>query len=127
MRVLVVDDDPDIRKLMKRVLESKKSFEVVGEAVDGVDALEKMATLNPQLVIMDVRMPRMDGIEATKLIKEQWPGTAVVGFSAFGESEKDMLAAGASAYVLKDLNSDEVILTLLDVVKDKDVVKDEEA
>ena len=117
MRVLVVDDDPDIRTLMKRVLDSKKSFEVVGEAVDGLDALEKMETLNPQLVIMDVRMPRMDGVEATKLIKEKWPATAVVGFSAFGDSETDMLAAGASAYVLKDLNSDEVILTLLDAVK----------
>ena len=119
MRVLVVDDDPDVRKLMRRVLESKKSFQVVGEAVDGVDALEKMETLNPQLVIMDVRMPRMDGIEATKQIKEAWPSTAVVGFSAFGDSEEAMLAAGASAYVLKDLNSDEVILTLLNVVDKK--------
>ena len=119
MRVLVVDDDPDIRKLMIRVLESKKAFEVVGEAVDGVEALEKMESLKPQLVIMDVRMPRMDGIEATKQIKDGWPSTAVVGFSAFGDSKGAMMAAGASAYVLKDLSSDEVILTLLDAVEDK--------
>lgn len=102
---------------MRRVLDSKKSFQVVGEAVDGVDALEKMKSLQPQLVIMDVRMPRMDGIEATKQIKEEWPSTAVVGFSAFGDRQGEMMAAGASAYVLKDMNSDEVILTLLDVVE----------
>ena len=109
MRVLVVDDDPDARTLMKRVLETKSVFQVVGEAADGLDALRQMEELRPQLVIMDVRMPQMDGIEATRRIKDKWPDTAVVGFSAFGDKESEMMAAGASAYVLKDLASDEVI------------------
>lgn len=109
VRVLVVDDDPDSRMLMRRVLETKSVFQVVGEAADGVEALKRMDELRPQLVIMDVRMPQMDGIEATRRIKEKWPDTAVVGFSAFGDKEREMLAAGASAYILKDLASDEVI------------------
>ncbi len=116
MKVLLVDDDPDVRILMRRVLEAKRAFQVVGEAADGVEALEKMRELQPKLVIMDVRMPRMDGIEATKRIKEEWPDTAVVGFSAFGDRSGEMLAAGASAYVLKDLVSDEVILTIANTV-----------
>ena len=109
MRVLVVDDDPDARTLMRRVLETKSVFQVVGEAADGVEALERMEELQPQLVIMDVRMPQMDGIQATRRIKERWPDTAVVGFSAFGDKEREMLDAGANAYILKDLASDEVI------------------
>ncbi len=109
MRVLVVDDDPDARSLIRRVLETKRAFNVVAEAANGIEALERMEELQPELVILDVRKPEMDGIEATKEIKERWPGTAVVGFSAFGDKEREMIDAGASAYMLKDLNSDEVI------------------
>ena len=81
----------------------------MGEAADGVEALQRMEELAPQLVIMDVRMPNMDGIEATRQIKERWPDTAVVGFSAFGDKREAMLEAGANAYILKDVASDEVI------------------
>ena len=94
---------------MRRVLETKKVFQVVGEAADGVEALQRMEELSPQLVIMDVRMPKMDGVEATRQIKERWPDTAVVGFSAFGDKRQEMIDAGASAYILKDVKSDEVI------------------
>ena len=103
---------------MRRVLETKKVFQVVGEAADGVEALERMEELEPQLVIMDVRMPQMDGIEATKQIKERWPETAVVGFSAFGDKRDEMLEAGASAYILKDVAGDEVI-ALIKVAADE--------
>lgn len=116
MRVLVVDDNPDVRLLMRRVLESKKAFQVVGEAADGLEALEKVKELDPQLVIMDVRMPNMDGIEATRRIKDEWPNVAVVGFSAFSEHGEEMMAAGANAYVLKDLVNDEVILRLVNTI-----------
>ena len=113
MRVLLVDDNPDVRVLMRRVLESNKSFTIVGEASDGLIALEQMEIHQPQLVIMDVRMPRMDGVEATKQIKERWPDTAVVGFSAFDDGSAEMLAAGATAYVLKDFANDELIMRLV--------------
>lgn len=109
LRVLIVDDDPDARTLMRRVVETKRAFRVVGEAVDGLDALEQMESLKPQVVIMDVRMPKMDGVEATRRLKERWPDVAVVGFSAFGDQREEMLEAGASAYILKDVATDEVI------------------
>lgn len=113
MRVLIVDDNPDARLLMRRVLESKRVFQVVGEASDGVEALDLIEALAPEIVIMDVRMPRMDGIQATREIKERWPQMAVVGFSAFDEASAEMLAAGANAYVLKDFVSDELIMRLV--------------
>ena len=97
---------------MKRVLEAKRVFQVVGEASDGLEALDLIEELKPQVVIMDVRMPRMDGVEATKRIKDRWPDLAVVGFSAFDEASAEMLAAGASAYVLKDFVSEELIMRL---------------
>ena len=110
MRVLIVDDNSDVRTLVRQVLEAKRSFEVVGEAADGAEAIAKVESLRPRLVIMDVRMPGMDGIEATKKIKERWPDTVVVAFSAFNQGSEEMLAAGASAYVLKDFLTQEVIL-----------------
>jgi DNA-binding NarL/FixJ family response regulator len=116
MRVLLVDDNPDSRLLMRRVLEAKSTFEVVGEASDGVEAIELMSELKPHLVIMDVRMPRMNGIEATKEIKERWPNTAVVAFSSYDDGSAEMLAAGASAYVLKDFVSNELIMRIAESV-----------
>jgi two-component system chemotaxis response regulator CheY len=109
LRVLVVDDDPDARMLMRRVLETRRAFQVVGEAADGSQALELMESLKPQLITMDVRMPKMDGIQATRRIKERWPDAAIVGFSSFGDRREEMLEAGANAYILKDLATDEVI------------------
>lgn len=101
-RVLVVDDDEDIRILLTMTLPFSGMFEVVGEAVDGHDALGKAESLRPDLVLMDVMMPGLGGIEATRLIKEQYPSMIIVGFTAAGdEGTTAMMKAGASAVVDK--------------------------
>lgn len=101
-RVLVVDDDEDIRLLLTLTLPFSGSFDVVGQAVDGRDALEKADSLRPDLVVMDVMMPGLGGIEATRQMKQRYPSTVVVGFTASGdEGTWAMMDAGATTVVDK--------------------------
>lgn len=102
VKVLVVDDDPDIRTLLAMTLPLSGIFEVVGEAVDGEEAVRLTAQHLPDLVLMDVMMPGLNGIEATRLIKEQHPQVIVVGFTASGdEGSAALMTAGATAVVDK--------------------------
>jgi DNA-binding NarL/FixJ family response regulator len=116
MKVLVVDDSDDSRFILRKRLERKRQFEIVGEAADGAKALELIAELGPDIVIMDVRMPVMDGIEATRQIKERFPSTSVLAHSAFGDLDQmeAMREAGAVGYVLKDAPAEELIMRLQD-------------
>ena len=116
MKVLVVDDNEDARFLLRKRLDQKRQFQIVGEASDGAEALARIEELDPDIVIMDVQMPGMDGIEATRLIRERFPRTSVLAYSAFGEEQHvtAMREAGAVGYVLKDAPEEELILRLED-------------
>ena len=117
MKVLLVDDSDDARFLLRKRLGNRRSFEIVGEASTGEEALAQVEKLAPDLVIMDVRMPGgMDGVETTRLIKERFPATSVLAFSSFDEAEltRAMREAGAVGYVLKDASDDELIMRLHD-------------
>lgn len=102
-RIVVVDDHPLFRSALLRVLESEANFEVVGEAGDGEEAVEVCRRSRPELVLMDVMMPRMDGLEATRAIKRELPRTVVLVLTAFEDPDylSKALRAGASGYVLK--------------------------
>ena len=101
-RVLVVDDNEVIRLIVRSALEMHTSY-VVNEAVDGIDALEKADTLNPDLVVMDLSMPRMSGLDASRTLKKAHPPTQVVLFTLHKDSVSDSDAhrAGVSAVVAK--------------------------
>lgn len=96
-RILIADDSKVIRYRVIQQIGLETGLEVVGEAVNGKDAVTLARALRPDIVIMDVNMPIMDGIEATCLIMEEWPDTMVVGFSAADEQniKAKMLKAGA--------------------------------
>ena len=113
-RVLVVDDNEVIRLIVRSALEMHTPF-VIHEAVDGLDALEKADTLNPDLVVMDLSMPRMSGLDATRTLKQTHPPTQVVLFTSHkgALSENDDHNAGVSAVVSKS----EGIETLLQEVQ----------
>jgi CheY-like chemotaxis protein len=103
-RVLIVDDSDSMRLLVRLSLEMDASFEVVGEAANGLDGLRKSEELDPDLIVMDLSMPVMDGIEATRRIKQGRPEVGIVAFSAAGEAAlvEKVIAAGAYARVDKE-------------------------
>lgn len=102
-RVLIVDDAEELREVLTLFMERADGLEVVGEAVDGLDGVEKARDLQPDVVILDIAMPRMDGLQALPLIREASPGARVVILSGFGESTmaEEAMRAGADHYVPK--------------------------
>ena len=111
-----MDDSDDARFLLRKRLTNRRPFEVVGEAASGEEALVEIEKLAPDLVIMDVRMPGMDGVEATRLIKKRVPATSIVAFSSFADAELivGMRKAGAVGYIMKDASDDELVMRLHD-------------
>jgi PAS domain S-box-containing protein len=119
-RVLIVDDAEDIRLLLRMRLANHGTIDVVGEAVDGLDAVDQARLLQPNLVLLDMAMPRMDGLQALPLIREAVPDVRVIVLSGFnqGTLEREALAAGADRYVVKGGSMRElleVIENVLDV------------
>jgi DNA-binding NarL/FixJ family response regulator len=105
LRVLLVDDHLLFRKGLGRLLDAQPDFEVVGEAADGLEAVEQVRSLHPDLVLMDIRMPNCDGLEATRRIKSQMEDVRVVLLTV-SDDERDLASAvryGADGYLLKDL------------------------
>ena len=110
-RLLIVDDHELVRESTQHMLEGETDLEVVGEAVNGRHALELCRRLRPDLVLMDVRMPEMDGLSATRAIKEEMPAINVLMVSAY-ESEdyrREAASAGAAGYILKDADRQQLL------------------
>ncbi|HJR76372.1 MAG TPA: response regulator transcription factor [Nitrospiraceae bacterium] len=108
LRVLIVDDFAPVRRTVRSLLEEYRTLEVIGEAADGATAVQLASVLRPDVIVMDVHMPRLDGVEATRLIKAALPEALVIGFSIqYGQGEAGaMRAAGSSAFVSKDRAED---------------------
>jgi DNA-binding NarL/FixJ family response regulator len=104
LRVLLVDDHAMFRQAVKNKLESYPNIEIVGEASNGEEALLLVSQLKPTVIVMDIVMPRIDGIASTRLLKTLYPMIAVVGLSAHAKSYEinAMLEAGAFQVVIKD-------------------------
>jgi DNA-binding NarL/FixJ family response regulator len=109
VRLLIADDRERTRRAVRALLAAHPGFEVVGEASDGQQAIDAVEQLAPDLVILDVRMPRLDGIAATAEIKRRWPRVRVVVHSLAADRREEALAAGADAFVLKAGQPDELL------------------
>ncbi|WP_163101517.1 response regulator [Peribacillus alkalitolerans] len=109
-KILIVDDAAFMRMMIKDIL-SKNGFDVVGEAADGVQAIEKFKETSPDLVTMDITMPEMDGITALKEIKKLNPSAKVIMCSAMGQQAMviDAIQAGARDFIVKPFQADRVL------------------
>jgi DNA-binding NarL/FixJ family response regulator len=111
IKILIVDDHSVVRQGLRMFLNLDDSLEIVGEAMDGVEAIEKIQQLKPEVVLMDLLMPVMDGIEATKKIKQDFPEIEVIALTSVLEDEAlfGAIRAGAIGYLLKDTEADDLI------------------
>jgi len=114
IRILIVDDDSLMRRSLVRLLSAENAYEVAGEAENGQDAISLVRKLKPDVVVMDVRMPVMDGLEATRLLRVEYPELIVIGNSAYCERDirDQMMNAGANDLVYKVFNGDELLKTI---------------
>lgn len=118
-RLVIVDDHLLVRSGLRSMLEDEESFEIVGEASDGREALVLCSRLRPDLVLMDVRMPKMDGLEATRIIKQEYPEISVLIVTMHESPDYllEALKAGAAGYVLKDISSEGLIVAARKVLE----------
>ena len=111
VRLLIVDDHALVRQGLRGILEREPDIEVVGEAHNGREAVDLCRALGPNLLLMDVRMPEMDGLEATRIIKHERPEVGVLMVTMHDNQDymREAAKAGAAGYVLKDAPRDELI------------------
>ncbi len=110
IRLLIVDDQRLMREGLRTLLELERGFDIVGEAGDGQAALDAYAELQPDVVLMDIRMPGMDGVEATRRLHQAWPNARVIILTTFNDDVYvfEGLRAGALGYLLKDVSGQEL-------------------
>lgn len=110
IRVLIVDDHAMVRRGLAAFLRAKPDLRLVGEAAGGGEAITLCEQLQPDVVLMDLMMPGMSGVEATAAIRSRWPGVQVIALTSFGDRElvRDALAAGALSYLLKNVSAEDL-------------------
>ncbi|MSQ76831.1 MAG: response regulator transcription factor [Nitrospiraceae bacterium] len=111
IKVLIADDHRVVREGLSAILKTKEEIEVVGEAKDGQEAVEKARALLPDVILMDVSMPRMGGVEATRIVKRELPHIGIVALTMYEEQQYifDLVRAGATGYLLKDTDSAQIV------------------
>ncbi len=121
IKVLVAEDHTIVRQGVARLLSDQASIEVVGEAVNGLEALEMSEKLKPDIVLMDIAMPKMNGIEASKKIRKLLPKAKIIILSMYSHEHyiHELLGAGVSGYLLKDSSGRDIVKAIDDAMKDR--------
>ncbi|MCF8126985.1 MAG: response regulator transcription factor [Deltaproteobacteria bacterium] len=121
VRILLADDHTIVRQGLARLLEEQRNFKVVGEAINGQDAVEKAEKLKPDIIIMDIAMPRMNGIEATKRVRKVMPETKIIILSMYSHEHyiHELLECGVSGYLLKDSGGQDIIKAIRAALKNE--------
>ena len=111
IKVMIVDDHTLFRQGLRKVLESYEEIEIIGEAGDGKEAIAKVAELHPDAVLMDVMMPRMNGFEAVRILRESYPALVIIALTMYEEADYvlKMANAGVNGYMHKDISVDKLV------------------
>ncbi|MGI9859786.1 response regulator transcription factor [Moorella naiadis] len=122
--VLIADDHPLVREGIRKILELEAGLQVVGEAATGQEAITLTRRCHPQVIIMDINMPGLNGIEATKVIKREWPQIAILALTIHDDEEYiiELLRSGVSGYVLKDIGAAELVQAVYQVARGVQVI-----
>ncbi len=125
IRVVIADDHPVVREGLAAMLEREPDIEVVGEARDGQEAIERVAALRPDVVLMDLQMPRVDGVEAIRQIRERHSGVHVLVLTTYDDDESILrgVEAGARGYLLKDAPRDELFRAVRAVARGESLLQ----
>lgn len=121
IRILITDDHAVVREGLRTLISTEPGMEVIGEAVDGVEAVQKACDLTPDVILMDMAMPRMGGLEAIQKIKEQSPDARILVLTSFSDDETvfPAIKAGALGYLLKNSSPDRLLHAIRDVNQGK--------
>ncbi len=111
-RVLIVDDSAHARNGLRDLLATWPEIMVVGEAADGQEAVRQVVACQPDVVLMDLHMPVLNGVQATQLIKQQWPTVAVIVLTMYAMEQASALSAGADAFVIKGGDPERLLAAL---------------
>jgi DNA-binding NarL/FixJ family response regulator len=124
IRIVIAEDHAFVQEGTRRLLEMEPDMEVVGAARDGIEAIEVVSKVSPTLVLMDISMPRMDGIEATKRIRATDPRLPILILSAYDDDQYvfAVVEAGAAGYLLKDIRRDELVAAIRSVSRGESVL-----
>ncbi|QDQ00149.1 response regulator transcription factor [Lysinibacillus fusiformis] len=127
IRVLIADDHHVVRRGLLFFLKTQKDIEVVGEAKNGVEAVELAESIQPDIILMDLVMPEMDGIQATKRIKAKFPLIQILMLTSFSDRDHVVPAmeAGAAGYQLKDIEPDELVLSIRRIMQGENTLHPE--
>ncbi len=127
IRVLIADDHLIVREGLRLILESEDDFDLIGEASDGAQAVELAAELRPDVILMDLRMPRMDGLTAIEILQRQQPQIAIVILTTFNEDDlmRKGLGLGARGYLLKDTERSTLFNTIRAAARGETLLKPE--
>ena len=129
IQVMLVDDHNVVRSGLSTFLKAFDDLELVGEAKNGLEALKLCQRRKPDVILMDLMMPEMDGIVATKAILAEYPGIKIIAMTSFEEEDlvQGVLAAGAISYLLKNVTADELVKAIRDAVSGKSTLSPEAA
>ena len=124
IRIVVVEDHLLVREGIRDLLQQERDMEVVGEAADGEEAIALVNRVKPDIVLLDIAMPKLNGIEATKRIKAEQPRVSVLVLTAYDNEEfiLAILEAGASGYLLKNIRSEELLKSVRSVYRGESVL-----
>jgi two-component system, NarL family, response regulator LiaR len=109
IRILVIDDHQVVREGLRRMIELEPDLKVVGEAGTAKEALNQVQTLSPEVILMDIKMPEVDGVSLTKQIKQKYPDANIIMLTLYDEYLSQAIEAGAKGYLLKDIHRDELV------------------